>query len=162
MKKLVIINGVAGAGKTTTCKALYKTLEASVWLDGDWCWMMNPFVVNEENKEMVEANIDFLLRGFLTNSSYKYVLFNWVIPDDRITDRILKRLGDLDFQVYKISLISSPDMIKKRMILDNRPEEQIAKSIERLKLYQEMETHKIDTTSLNVEEVVREIHDIIK
>ena len=157
MKKLIIINGVPGAGKTTTSKALYKALEGSVLLDGDWCWMMNPFVVNEENKEMVESNINFLLRSFLTNSSYKYVIFNWVIPNKSITERILRRLEDLEFQVIKISLICTPEVIRHRMELDNRPDEQIAKSVERLKLYQEMDTHKIDSTNLKVDDVVGEI-----
>lgn len=140
MKKLIVINGVPGAGKTTTCKALYKVLEGSVWLDGDWCWMMNPFVANEENKEMVEQNINYLLRNFLTNSSYKYVIFNWVIPNESIIHRILSKLEDLEFEPYKISLICSPKIIRQRMELDNRPEKQIDSSIEKLQLYQKMNT----------------------
>ena len=47
-----------GVGKTTTCKELSKKLQNSVWLDGDWCWMINPFVVNEENKRLVINNIN--------------------------------------------------------------------------------------------------------
>ena len=47
-----------GVGKTTTCEELSKKLQNSVWLDGDWCWMINPFVVNEENKRMVINNIN--------------------------------------------------------------------------------------------------------
>ena len=50
MKKLIIINGTPGVGKTTICKALNQNVENSVWLDGDWCWMINPFKVTEENK----------------------------------------------------------------------------------------------------------------
>src|SRR5476649_2686108 len=68
-KKLIIINGTMGVGKTATCRELNKNLENSVWLDGDWCWMINPFVVNDENKNMVVNNITYLLRNLLTNSS---------------------------------------------------------------------------------------------
>lgn len=57
-KKLFIVNGAMWVGKTTTCKELSKKLQNSVWLDGDWCWMINPFVVNEENKRMVINNIN--------------------------------------------------------------------------------------------------------
>ena len=71
MKKLIIINGVPGVGKTAVCKKLYKQILGSVWLDGDWCWMMNPFIVTKENKKMVEDNIVFILRNFLNNSSYR-------------------------------------------------------------------------------------------
>jgi broad-specificity NMP kinase len=49
-----------GVGKTTTCKELSKKLQNSVWLDGDWCWMIDPFVVNEENKWPV-YNVDSMV-----------------------------------------------------------------------------------------------------
>ena len=35
------------------CKALLKHLDNAVWLDGDWCWMMHPRKVTEENKRTV-------------------------------------------------------------------------------------------------------------
>ncbi len=53
IKKLIIINGTMRVGKTATSKELNKKLNNSVWLDDDWCWMMNPFTVNDENKNMV-------------------------------------------------------------------------------------------------------------
>ncbi|MFR1905101.1 MAG: AAA family ATPase [Clostridium neonatale] len=90
-KKLIIINGVMGVGKTTICKVLYKKLNNSFWLDGDNCWMMNPFVVNEENKAMVLDNIVHVLNNFLKNSSTEYVLFNWVIPTDDIMKDVLDK-----------------------------------------------------------------------
>ena len=65
MKKLIIINGTMGVGKTTVSERLYKSLENSFWLDGDSCWYMNPFVVNEENKKMVIENISFILNNFI-------------------------------------------------------------------------------------------------
>lgn len=157
MKKLIVVNGVPGVGKTATCKSLYKSLDGSVWLDGDWCWMMNPFVVNDENKEMVENNINHLLRNFLKNSSYQYVIFNWVIGNVSILDRILSRLGDLKFQTYKISLVCTPESLRERMISDGRPNEQVEKSIANLELYNDMKTHIIDTTNLSTHEVVDRI-----
>lgn len=161
MKKLIIINGVPGAGKTTVCRELHKSILNSVWLDGDWCWMMNPFVINEENKRMVEANITFLLKNYLNNSSYKYVIFNWVIGNEKIFETILDKLDDLEFQLYKISLISSPKVLRQRMIEDGRTEEQIENSISKLKLYEDMNTLKIDTTNMNIENVVNRILEMI-
>ncbi|CAK7086241.1 nucleotide kinase [Tissierella sp. P1] len=162
MKKLIIINGVPGVGKTTICRELYKSISNSVWLDGDWCWMMNPFVVNEENKKMVEDNINFLLRSYLNNSSYKYVIFNWVIGNEKIFETILSKLDDLEFQLYKISLISSPKTLKERMLEDGRTEEQIENSINRLKFYEDMDTFKIDITNMSVRNVVSKILEMIK
>ena len=87
MKKLILINGTMGVGKSTVSKELMKRLQPSVYLDGDWCWNMNPFVVNEENKQMVLRNIGFLLRSYLENSSYEYVIFCWVMHQEQIVSR---------------------------------------------------------------------------
>ena len=52
-----------GVGKSAVCRELLRQLTPGVWLDGDWCWNMNPFVVSEENKRMVLSNITHLLRA---------------------------------------------------------------------------------------------------
>jgi broad-specificity NMP kinase len=79
MKKLIVVNGTMGVGKSAVCKSLNGVLNHSVWLDGDWCWMMNPWIVNDENRAMVENNITYQLRSFLTNSTFEHVIFSWVL-----------------------------------------------------------------------------------
>ena len=61
MKNLIIVGGTMGVGKTATCRELQKILPRNVFLDGDWCWDMHPFVVTEETKAMVNGNIAHLL-----------------------------------------------------------------------------------------------------
>ena len=164
-KKLIIINGVMGVGKTTICKVLYKKLNNSFWLDGDNCWMMNPFVVNEENKAMVVDNIVHVLNNFLKNSSTEYVLFNWVIPTDYIMKDLLDKITEKDIQIYKLTLMSSKDELVKRIGKDiksgARDTGNIKRSLERFDLYKSMDTTKIDTTRKSVEEIVNEIIGII-
>ena len=46
-KRLVIVNGTMGAGKTAVCQALKQLAPPCAFLDGDWCWDMNPFMVTE-------------------------------------------------------------------------------------------------------------------
>ena len=38
MKKLYLIGGTMGVGKTAVCQKLKVKLNNSVFLDGDWCW----------------------------------------------------------------------------------------------------------------------------
>ncbi len=164
-KKMIIINGTMGVGKSATCRELNKKLKNSVWLDGDWCWMINPFVVNDENKKMVINNINYLLRSFLTNSSLEYIIFNWVIHMEDIFDDILEPLNDLNFEIIKITLICDEDALKKRILEDVklklRDEECVRRSVERLDLYKEMSTKKIDTSNISVLETVDKIIKII-
>ena len=75
MKQLIVLRGTMGAGKTAICQHLLQQLAPAVWLDGDWCWNMAPFVPNEENKAMVEDNIAHLLGNFLYYSTLQNVFF---------------------------------------------------------------------------------------
>lgn len=166
MAKLVMINGTMGVGKTVTCKELYKKLQKSVWLDGDWCWMMNPFIVNEENKKMVENNITYLLRNFLTNSSFQYVIFNWVIQSEEIYDMLLNKLNDLKFEVVKITLICNEESLRNRISIDIKNNERdkncLDRSLERIPLYKNMNTIKIDTSNLSISETVNKVIEILE
>jgi len=150
-----------GTGKTTICKILYKKLNNSVWLDGDWCWMMNPFKVTEENKRMAEDNITYLLNNFLENPDFEYVIFSWVMHNENIFDVLLEKLQKNEFQRYKISLVCSPEELKKRMLKDGREEKDIEMSLGRLKSYERMNTIKVDTTNTAVEKTVNEIVNIV-
>jgi broad-specificity NMP kinase len=159
VKKLVIINGTMGVGKSTVCRQLLQTLDRSVWLDGDWCWMMQPWIVNEENILMVENNINYLLRSYITNSSFDYVIFSWVLHRREIINRLLAKLADLEFEQQIITLTSSQRALRMRMQGDQRTEDQILRSLERLSQYEDMGTYTLDTGGIGIEEVVLQIKD---
>lgn len=160
MKTLLMVNGPPGAGKTSMCRILNKSIN-SVWLDGDWCWMMNPFIVNAENKKMVEDNIIHLLRNFLTNSSMETVIFSWVIPRDSIHNQIVERLKDLDFRLLKITLLCNAEALQQRMEKQGRPREKIENSVASLGQYWNMNTRKIDTTHLDKAYVSKRIEAML-
>ncbi|MBC6003087.1 AAA family ATPase [Paeniclostridium sp. NSJ-45] len=164
-KKLIIINGVMGVGKTTISKALYKKLDNSFWLDGDNCWMMNPFEVTDENKFMVLDNISYILNNFIKNSKSKYIIFNWVIHTEDIMKDILNKIDSSSVDVYKITLMCSKEnlinRINKDIKLGLRYEDNIKRSLDRLELYNKMDTIKIDTSNKSIEDIVDEIKVIL-
>lgn len=166
MKKLIIINGTMGVGKSTVCNILLDAIKPSVYLDGDWCWNMNPFIVSEENKTMVINNITYLLQSYLNNSGYEYIIFCWVIHQEDIFDQLLEKLKDYDFELYKISLICSETALKNRLALDVkngiRSEKVIERSMERIELYKKMDTIKIYVSEINPQKTSEIIIDIIK
>lgn len=93
MKKLYLIGGPMGVGKTAASRALQARLSNCVFLDGDWCWDMRPFQVTEETRAMVLDNICHVLNNFLRCSVYEAAIFCWVMHERDIIDRILSRAG---------------------------------------------------------------------
>lgn len=161
MKQLIIINGAPGVGKTAVSKALNNYLSKSIWIDGDWCWMMDPFIVNDENKVMVESNIDHLLMNAIQNSHFDHIIFNWVIPSDSVMNRIMSRLDQSQINIHKFTLTCDAAPLKKRMMKDQRSSDQIKKSIKDQDRFNQMATIKINTSDLSVDEVVKKIGETI-
>jgi adenylate kinase family enzyme len=165
MKKLIMINGTMGVGKSTVSEQLSDQLMPSVYLDGDWCWKMNPWVFTEENKKMVIDNITHLLNAYLANSSFEYIIFCWVMHQESIFHDILSRLNG-DYELHKLSLICSEEILRAHILQDVqkgiRTIDSIEGSIARLQLYKKMDTTKIDVSSLNASEAAEQIARMVK
>lgn len=165
MKKLILIGGTMGVGKTTVCQDLKSKLNKSVFLDGDWCWDMHPFVVNDETKEMVMNNIVYQLNQFIRCSSIENIILGWVMHEQSIIDEILSRL-DLSYSyVYCFSLVCDADVFKQRIQKDIdlgiRNKDVLERSLERMGLYENLNTTKIDVSHLLVTEVSESILHLI-
>ncbi|WP_252231125.1 AAA family ATPase [Clostridium sp. ZBS15] len=161
IKKLIIVNGTMGVGKSTICENLHKALLNSAWLDGDWCAMINPFIPSNENKKIVINNITHILNNFLESSSIEYVIFNWLIESDEIMDSILDNINLKSFKLYKITLTCGKEELLKRVGRDilsgKRDRNSLNRSLERLALYDKMDTLKIDTTNKETKAIIYEI-----
>lgn len=156
MKKVVMINGTMGVGKTATCRELQKLLPNNVFLDGDWCWDMRPFVVTEETKSMVMKNIAFLLNSFLHCAAYETIIFCWVMHEQSILDEVLSLLDTADADVRVFSLMASREALEKRLEADVRnglrTADVIGRSVERIKQYDALRTEKVDVSSVTAKE----------
>lgn len=159
MKRLYLIGGPMGVGKTTVCRMLKRELPSCVFLDGDWCWDMDPFQVTEETKKMVLENITFLLNQFLRCSAYENIVFCWVMHQQDILDTILGNLEPGDWEAQAFSLVCSPEELMRRLLRDVeegiRTADVIPRSLERLGCYAGLDTCHIDVTGLTPEETAR-------
>lgn len=153
MKRLLLIGGTMGVGKTAVCRELQRTLPRSVFLDGDWCWDAAPFVVNAETKAMVLDNICHLLQNFLDCSAYENVIFCWVMHQEEIVRQILSELRGT-FPVFWFSLTCTPEALRERLEGDIsagvRQPDVLERSFARLGLYSALESELVDTTGLSV------------
>lgn len=145
-----------GVGKTSVCGILKKKLNNAVFLDGDWCWNADPFIVNEETKKMVIENICYCLNQFLRCSFYDNVIFCWVMHEQKVIDDILSRLDLTGCDVKAISLICQKKVLVERLEKDIkagiRQPDVLPRSIERLPLYEKLDTRKIDVSDFSIEE----------
>lgn len=166
MKKLILIGGTMGVGKTTVSKVLQQRLEKCVFLDGDWCWDMHPFVVNDQMKAMVMDNITYMLNNFIKADDIENIIFCWVMHEQEIIDNILSSLDLENVCVYPISLICSLETLTFRIQKDInrglRKEDVFKRSLERLNMYKSLNTYLLDTTYSSIEETVQTIYDYIQ
>ena len=161
MKTLYLIGRTMGVGKTTVGQNMKQKLDNSVFLDGDWCWDAHPFQVTEETKQMVLENICFLLNQFLHCSAYENIIFCWVMHEQSIMDQILANIDRTDCSVKEISLMCSPDELRKRLEADisegKRTKDVVNRSIQRLPLYDRVGSRKIFTDGRTVDDIADEI-----
>ena len=157
MKRLYVIGGPMGVGKTAVSRALQQRLPNCVFLDGDWCWDMRPFYVTDETKAMVLDNICHLLGNFLQCSVCDNVVFCWVMHRQEILDGLLSRLTLRDVELHLISLTAAPEALEARLQKDIeaglRKPDVIGRSLSYLPLYEALNTQKVDTTGKAVEQV---------
>ncbi len=153
-----------GVGKTTVCHRLKKLLPAAVLLDGDRCWDMDPFVVNDETKGMVMQNISFMLNRFIKCSVFENIIFCWVMHEQAIIDTIIQSLDAQNCNIKTISLICDEDTLKSRLQkdIDNniRSEDIIQRSRARIPMYNNLNTIKIDTNAKSILRICEEIKNL--
>ena len=161
MKNVIVVGGTMGVGKTATCRELQKMLPRNVFLDGDWCWDMRPFVVTDETIAMVNGNITQLLSSFLACSEFENVIFCWVLHEQRILDGLLGALKLDDCRTYTFSLVCTEQALSERLSRDiaagKREADITERSVARIPLYDELDTVKIDVSAISPADAARRI-----
>lgn len=156
MKNIYLIGGTMGVGKTATSQIIKRKLNNSVFLDGDWCWDMNPFQVTEETKQMVVENICFLLNNFIKCSAYESIVFCWVMHEQSIIDNLVSCLNTENCKLHLISLVCNEKALRARIEKDVdagiRTKDMVDRSIERIPFYDKLSTYKVDVTEITSEQ----------
>ena len=154
MKKLIIINGPMGVGKTTVGKIICNKLGRAAFIDGDWCLDIHPFVGNRETKAMAIDNIIYMAKNYYSCSESDTVVVSWIVSEQN-TDNIISGLSDIDFQIHNIVLTCSKEALidrwKKDAVAEWRNEEKwLTQSINSLDdFYNRKGAYVIDTSVLS-------------
>ena len=165
MKNLVFLNGVMGVGKTTTCKILLELLPNCVFLDGDWCWYANPWIVTNETEIMAMKNMSYLLDSYLECSVYENIIFGWVLHEEDMTDNVLSMIKNTNYNLFKFTLICSETTLISRLQKDI--DDGIRKNVSwnhalaTRQNFDKMNTIKIDVNDITPEQAADTIYNII-
>lgn len=114
MKKLILLSGSPCVGKTTVGQYLFDQCQNSAYLDGDWCWCVNPFSVKDPRLRNGDKSMSFVLSNYL-NSGFDYVFFTSVVlTDPAIRENILNAITATDYAVIGFTLTCSEETLVKR------------------------------------------------
>ena len=156
--KLILISGEAWTGKTTCAEILFRRLYNSAWLDGDDVWRVNPWSLDDPRLRISDINMAFVLQTYL-QSKFEYVIFSSIVLCDLvITERILKMIEGVEYELLSFTLVCDTDTLRHRAKhRDNNT------SPDFLLLHQAMalDTIKIDTANRAPEDVVDDMIAII-
>lgn len=179
MKKVILLSGPYGVGKTTLANNLANCLDKTMIFDGEWAWFQgNNWNFCEENKKMALDNICYVLNNFLKNSQIDNIVFSWVMHKQQIHDYIISSLNSsgVEFELYDISLIADEFTLKERLqkrisskatefnaFYDEKSiEKALNGSLNKLNQIIELDTIKVDVSNKNQEQVLTEVLQIIK
>ena len=165
MKKLIIINGTMGVGKTSVGQLLNESIPNSAFIDGDWCCKVDS-PLTESIKKLYIENIKSILNNYLLSSAVTDIIFCWVIHKNEILYNIINNVDLKNIKVYIITLqaneLSLKSRITKRLEYEKRDNNELKRSLYyQQKFYKNMPSYKIDTSNINVQDVAEKICEIV-
>lgn len=157
-QKLIIISGSPYVGKTTVTHSVFRMLDNSAHLDGDWVWCVHPFSVHDPRLRNGDKNRSFTLSTYL-KSNFEYVFFSSVIATNiEIRKNIISDIDYTDYTVIGITLTCSHETLIDR---HKRRGDKNTLSFRFLDAAPYPGDIVIDTDRKTVEEVAREVYSII-
>ena len=165
MKKLIVIVGPNGTGKTTTCECLLPLLGRAAQVDGDWCRAVYPPELTEETLRLNEENVFCMIRNALRCPGIDSVVFSYGYHGHRkaLLERVIERLcaDGLEFQVKTVLVTCSEEENVRRMIRDGRDEERIRRAVQKHRVvYEDLDLPTVDSTHLTPEQTAQAVFDI--
>lgn len=162
MKKLILIIGANGIGKSTASVEILRHLTGSAYIDSDACRQFNTKSgFNEEAIELQKNNLILLMKYYFAASFIQYIIFPYGFHGHRkkLFDEMIRELRkDIKFEICIILLICDEAENIRRMKADNRDADRIRRAIENTRsIYDTLDIPRIDVTNLTPEQTAIKI-----
>lgn len=165
IKRLIVILGPNGVGKSTASAALLKILPNSAYIDSDALSMVNPRANSDELIALQKANILAVTRNYFAADIIDDVIFPYGLHGHRkkLLDDILRELSsDISFELHTILLFCNEYENIRRMKADGRDDSRIKRALDNTReIYVGLDLLKIDVTALSPEQTAKEILKVI-
>lgn len=156
---LIIVSGSPCVGKSTAADLLFQSLHNSAYLDGDWCWCVNPFSVSDPRLREGDKAMSAVLSNYL-RLEFDYVVFASVVAMyENIRTSILRDITARDYQVAGFTLTCSEETLRQR---HKSRGDQTECSFEWLRLPHYPGDYVIQTDGKSPKDVAAEMRNIIE
>ncbi len=166
MKKLILVIGANGIGKSTVSAEVMRLLPDSAYIDSDACRAFNAQSgFNEDAIELQKNNLISLVRNYFASSFIQYIIFPYGFHGHRkklFDDMIRELKKDIEFEIYTILLICDEPENIRRMKADNRDADRIRCAVENTRsIYDTLGLPRIDVTNLTPEQTAHKIIEML-
>ena len=162
MKRLILICGANGIGKSTTSKALLRVLPHSAYVESYSCRMTNPDDFRPALVQMQYRNLLALIGNALACPEVSNVIFPYGFHGHRkaLFEKLWEEItrGFPDTRLIPLLLCCSPEENVRRAKADGRDPERIERGMKNSRnAYEGMDWPCIDVTRLTPDETAQEI-----
>ena len=170
-KKLILLGGAPGVGKSTVLRLLEKRLPLSAVVDADDVWRVSGDIAVPENRGLAIANVVSVMRGYFEAGCETGIL-SWVFARSELYNPVIGSLEDVVDSVRQVYLVASADVLRRRLserwqrsskaqgrVSDPEAglETKVDYAMSRLELINALPFAKINTSSLSPEQVAHEL-----
>lgn len=158
MKRVIMLCGPNGVGKTSICRALLRVTPRSAYVDSDPLRLMNPFVLSDETIPTIAKNLGDVIVNYLECPAVDTVFFSYGLHGRRreVFERVLRRLEGVRVLVFVLACSEEENV--RRMRADGRDEARIARALAFSRdVYADVPYPRLDVTKLSAQEAAQEI-----
>ena len=155
LKKLILLGGPTGVGKTTTLRGLQGRFDDSALLDADDVWRVGSKLAIPQNRSIAIRNVTNTMRGYF-EANCELGIVSWVFARPELYQPVINALTDYVDSIQQLYLIADPETLEARLRERGEPD-RIEYALSRLELIRSLPFTKLDTTNLSQDQVVERI-----